>query len=165
LFSVVIVNWQVTFIWFSIGVSHAQLMRNYNDHRRHQLLTEASAVPPIIGQADYLFIPIANNYRDVGGKVINFWSYFQPVLVAYTDHRDLHVEDVLPAVAPVANLLVAPFRVQQGDVLAKAAVVAAKAANVADPVRMKRKNILRYRNGEFRPRLCSPRLCLSVRPP
>jgi hypothetical protein len=24
---------------------------------------------------------------------------------------------------------------------------------------------LRYRNGEFRPRLCSPRLCLSVRPP
>lgn len=159
-----IVNWQVTFIWFSIGVSHAQLMRNYNDHHRHQLLTEASAVPPIIGQADYLFIPIANNYRDVGGKLIHFWSYFQPVLVAYTDHRDLHVEDVLPAVAPVANFLVAPFRVQ-GDVLAKAAVVAAKAANVADPVRMKRKNILRYRNGEFRPRLCSPRLCLSVRPP
>ncbi len=161
-----IVNWQVTFIWFSIGVSHAQLMRNYNDHHR-QLLTEASAVPPIIGQADYLFIPIANNYRYVGGKVINFWSYFQPVLVAYTDHRDLHVEDVLPAVAPVSNLLVAPFRVQgdDGDVLAKAAVVAAKAANVADPVRQKRKNILRYRNGEFRPRLCSPRLCLSVRPP
>lgn len=158
-----IVNWQVTFIWFSIGVSHAQLMRNYNDHHR-QLLTEASAAPPMIGQANY-FIPIANNYRDVGGKVISSWSYFQPaVLVSYTDHRDLHVDDVLPAVAPVANLLVAPFRVQ-GDVLAKADVEAAKAANVADPVRMKRKNILRYRNGEFRPRLCSPRLCLSVRPP
>ncbi len=159
-----IVNWQVTFICFSIGVSHAQLMRNYNEHHRHQLLTDASTAPPIIDQANY-FIPIANNYHDLGGKVINSWSYFQSVLVAYTDHRDLHVEDVLPAaVAPVANLSVAPFRVQ-GDVLAKAAVVAAKAAKVADPVRMKRKNILRYRNGEFRPRLCSPRLCLSVRPP
>ncbi len=162
-----IVNWQVTFIWFSIGVSHVQLMRNYNDHHRHQLLTDASVAPPIIGQANY-FIPIASNYHDVGGKVISSWSYlFQSVLVAYTDHRDLHVEDLLPAaVAPVANLLVEPFRVQ-GDV-AKAdeeAVVAAKAANVADPVRRKRKNILRYRNGEFRPRLCSPRLCLSVRPP
>ncbi|EFX66295.1 hypothetical protein DAPPUDRAFT_302760 [Daphnia pulex] len=151
----------VTFICFSIGVSHAQLMRNYNDHHRHKLLTDASAAPPIIGEANY-FIPIANNYHDVGGKVIDSWSYLQPVLVSYTDHRDLHVD-------PVANLLVEPFRVQ-GDVLAKAdveaaAVVAAKAANVADPVRMKRKNILRYRNGEFRPRLCSPRLCLSVRPP
>ncbi len=31
-------------------------------------------------------------------------------------------------------------------------------------VRTKRKNVLHYRNGEFRPTLCSPRLCLVERP-
>ncbi|EFX73647.1 hypothetical protein DAPPUDRAFT_252952 [Daphnia pulex] len=31
-------------------------------------------------------------------------------------------------------------------------------------VRTKRKNVLHYRNGEFRPILCSPRLCLIGRP-
>ncbi|KAK4018939.1 hypothetical protein OUZ56_000974 [Daphnia magna] len=41
---------------------------------------------------------------------------------------------------------------------------AVKARVIAGPVRMKRKNILLYRNGEFRPTLCSPRLCLSERP-
>jgi hypothetical protein len=31
-------------------------------------------------------------------------------------------------------------------------------------VRTKRRNVLHYRNGEFRPILCSPRLCLIERP-
>lgn len=34
----------------------------------------------------------------------------------------------------------------------------------SDLVRTKRKNVLHYRNGEFRPILCSPRLCLIERP-
>lgn len=40
----------------------------------------------------------------------------------------------------------------------------APGAVLATPVRTKRKNVLHYRNGEFRPILCSPRLCLLERP-
>jgi hypothetical protein len=37
-------------------------------------------------------------------------------------------------------------------------------APAVNPIRTKRKNVLYYRNGEFRPTLCSPRLCLLERP-
>ena len=40
----------------------------------------------------------------------------------------------------------------------------APVASSSTLVRTKRKNVLHYRNGEFRPILCSPRLCLIERP-
>lgn len=94
--------------------------------------------------------------------MVGSWAYFQPMQVPDRS-RDFHITDLL-SVTPVANVQV------QGDVMAKAnwmetaTDVADKVADVADPVRMKRKNILRYRNGEFRPTLCSPRICLSYKP-
>ena len=38
------------------------------------------------------------------------------------------------------------------------------AANTPASARTKRKNVLHYKNGEFRPILCSPSLCLLERP-
>ncbi|EFX63767.1 hypothetical protein DAPPUDRAFT_334999 [Daphnia pulex] len=123
------------------------------------------------------------NLHIIGGKLvfftgqvlfclINFPTGVNPpceFVVPYTD-----IDDVLLAFAPVANLLVEHFRVQ-GDVakpnVDPAAVDAAKAARVADPVRIGPHEatfcrILRYRNGEFRPlALHTPSPTVSERPP
>ena len=145
---------------FLAGVGHTQqLIVDY--------VTAASTAhywqPKVVGQFDYYAdsFPYVR-HRDLGGNVmIGSWADFQPVQVPA--RKDLHVADLmlLLSIAPVANVL-GLFHVQ-GDV-AKAnvmEVITAKDANVANPVRIKRKNILRYKNGEFRPTLCSHRLCLS----
>ena len=145
---------------FLAGVGHTQqLIVDY--------VTAASTAhywqPKVVGQFDYYAdsFPYVR-HRDLGGNVmIGSWADFQPVQVPA--RKDLHVTDLmllLSYIAPVANLLEL-FHVQGGVAKANVMEVTAKAANVANPLRIKRKNILRYKNGEFRPTLCSHRLCLS----
>lgn len=147
---------------FLVGVGHTQkLIGDY--------VTATSTAhywqPQVVGQFDYFAdsLPYVR-HRDLGGNVmIGFWADFQQPLQVVPARKDLHVADLMllmSYIAPVANVLEL-FHVQ-GDV-AKANVmeVTAKAANVANSVRIKRKNVLRYKNGAFRPTLCSHRLCLS----
>lgn len=64
-------------------------------------------------------------------------------------------------IAPVINLVTMVRPVLVGSVSHSDVF---KNGITVGPVRLKRKSILRYRNGEFRPMLCSPRLCQSDRP-
>lgn len=154
---------------FAIQIVYALLLaaaieaRFLGSHGNYQLQTVAIPLTEWVLQ-DKLVYPIptgtATTFGEAEGNTLGRWAVMASgsddiVRTSYiTNNRGTSaLSDDLPF-APIADLVeVVPSK---GDVV--------KTSLTAGPVRLKRKNILRYRNGEFRPTLCSPRLCLSERP-
>lgn len=145
--------------------------RFLGSHGNYQLQTVAIPLEWVLqdklGQVDFAYptpTGTATTFGDAEGNILGRWADMASggddiVHTSYiTNTRTTSaLSDDLPIVS-IANLVAAVpvHSVSQAD--------AVKTRVIAGPVRMKRKNILRYRNGEFRPTLCSPRLCLSERP-
>ncbi|KAI9565928.1 hypothetical protein GHT06_009727 [Daphnia sinensis] len=145
--------------------------RFLGSHGNYQLQTVAIPLEKVmqdrLGQVDIAYpIPAgtAITFVDVVGNSLGPWADMASgsddiVRTSFIiNARGTNaLSDDIP-VPPIANLVaVAPVHSES-----PADTVTARLT--AGPVRMKRKNILRYRNGEFRPTLCTPTLCLSERP-
>jgi hypothetical protein len=93
------------------------------------------------------------------------YSYFDSQ-AAVSNYRDVLANNRAPPSSYSFNPMIS--EVQQVHPYLHGFLVGAHgigAANTPASIsRTKRKNVLHYKNGEFRPILCSPRLCLLERP-
>ncbi|XP_059351031.1 uncharacterized protein LOC132087931 [Daphnia carinata] len=138
--------------------------RFLGSHENYQLQTVAIPLGWVLqdqlGQVDFAYPILAGTapvFVDGVGNSFGPWASGSDDIVRTSYVTNFRGTNALPddlPVTPIANFVAA----------VASEVDAVKASLTAGPVRMKRKNILRYRNGEFRPTLCTPTLCLSEKP-